>query len=864
MSKDELREITSATSVSSLSFDDEEIKQYVLTYNTDEEARTAYEALINDDRFEVVSINKERVNREITDSVIFLSNEEGNPYSNWGPIIMGLDQTADKIDNQKGDKPEIIVAVIDSGFNVEHNILAAYPELANRVLPGYDATSDSDEISRDVTDNDGHGSNVAGIILESTPANVKILPIKALEYSEKEKTAIGEDKWIIKGINYAISQGADIINMSLGGEGAATQSEQSAITRGYNAGATFIVAAGNGDENGKALNLDIPGVDVNPAECNNVITVGALSNNLMDIENPANPFSELKSEYDDYIKATISDLIITEFSNYGSAIDFSAPGMYIIGLCNENEYISCMSGTSQAAPHVSAAAATIKCFNEAYNSDQIEEILTFYSYDLGDAGKDVKYGNGAVTFNDFTTCDCGSDGCDGIYCFGCDNEECAFHIGSAVTLESIEVTTAPKKTSYQVGEKFDPTGMIVTATYSDGKTRPATGYTYEPSGELAETDTKITITYKEGQVTKTVDYAIKVGEDKASLISIEITTPPTNVTYLFESWYDEYEREFDREGMVVTANYDDGTKKIVTDYTWSPKIITGTMFYQKDEVDVTISYTEGEITKTAIQKIKMEGGAGDAVLDSIKVTTPPTKLNYKVGDFFDKTGMVVTAYYSDGAYSTITNYNVFPTTALTEDDTYVTINYNENGESKTTMQNITVAQEEEDPPTTKVLSSIEKTTSPTKVSYQEGEKFDTTGMVITAIYSDGTKQIITNYSYSPTSALKSTDTQIVISYSEGGVNKTLNIPIQVKAASSSGNNSGFPTDPSKTNMITVDNGNSGRVVSEGEDTGNQDGTTAKGEIAYTGSEKTIIPIIISVLAVVAVVSFVSYKKYKDI
>ncbi len=869
LSKDELIEVTSATSISSLSFDDEEIKQYVLIYSTDEETRTAYEALINDDRFEIVSINKERVNREITDSVILLSDGEGNPYSNWGPIIMGLDETADEVDSKKGDKPEIIVAVIDSGFNIEHNLLKMHPELASRVIPGYDATSDSDEISRDVTDNSGHGSNVAGIILESTPANVKIMPIKSLEYSEEMGTAIGEDKWIIKGINYAISQGADIINMSLGGEGAATQSEQSAITRGYKAGSTFIVASGNGDKNGKALNLDTPGVDVNPAECENVITVGALYNNLMDIANPADPFSELKAEYDDYMKATISDLTITEFSNYGSAIDFSAPGAYIIGLTSENEYISCMSGTSQATPHIAAAAATVKCFNEAYTSDQIEEILTFYSYDLGETGKDAKYGNGAVTFKDFRECDCGSDGCDGIYCFGCDNENCTFHFGEAVTLESIEVTTAPKKTSYQIGEKFDPTGMIVTATYSDTKSRPATGYTYSPSGALAETDTKITITYKEGQVTKTVDYEIKVG-DKAKLTGIEITTPPTNVIYIFESLHDDYEREFNKEGMVVTANYDDGTKKIVTDYTWNPRVITGTIFSEQFEADVTISYTEGDITKTAIQKIKMENGGGseEVVLDSIKITTPPTKLNYKAGEFFDKTGMVVTAYYSDGTNKSVTNYNVFPTTALTENDTYVTINYNENGESKTTMQNVTVTKEEEDPPTTpKVLSSIEKTTSPTKVSYQEGEKFDTSGMVITAIYSDGTKQIVNNYTYSPTGALKSTDTQIVVNYSEGGVTKQLNIPIQVKANSGNGNggnNGGFPTDPSKTNMFEIENGNPGGVVPGGEGTGKQDGTTAKGEIAYTGAEKTIIPIVISVLAVISIVSFVSYKKYKDI
>lgn len=850
LSKEELSTICTTASISSLSFEDEEVKQYLLTYSTDEEARTAYEALINDNRIELVSINKNRViNDKILPEIIYIPDAEGNLYSNWGPIVMGLDETANAVDSKKGEKPEIVVAVIDSGFNAEHSLIKAHPELANRILPGFDATKNTDEISRDVTDNDGHGSNVGGIILESTPSNVKIMPIKALEYDEVRKQTLGDDAWIVKAINYAVNQGADVINMSLGGEGVSL-AQQSSITKGYNAGATIIAASGNGDEDGKALNLDIPGVDFSPAECENVIAVGALYNKLMQVAT----FDDIEAKYEEYIKATVSDLEITEFSNYGSAVDFTAPGMYIIGLTKDNNSLSAASGTSQAAPHISAAAATIKCFNEAYTSDQIEEILTFYSYDLGETGKDVKYGNGAVTFNDFRECDCGSDGCDGIYCFGCDNENCTFHFGEAVTLESIAVSTPPKKISYQVGQKFNSEGMVITATYSDKKSRPVTGYTYEPSGELAETDTKITITYKEGQVTKTVEYAIKVGEEnEAVLTSIEITTPPTKKDY-------KVGETFDKTGMVVTAHYDDDSSKFVTTYQCSPsEALT------KNDTKITVSYTEGEITKTAEQNITVAEDAEEKKLEKIEVTTPPTKTNYKVGDLFDKTGMVVTAYYSDGTNKPVTNYTVFPPTALTEGTTYVTIEYTENGESKTTSQNITVAKEEEDPPTTpKVLSKIEKTTSPTKVSYQEGEKFNTTGMVITAIYSDGTKQIVNNYTYSPTGALKATDTQIVVNYSEGGVTKTLNIPIQVKAANQGGNPGNFPTDPGKTNMFVVDNGNSGGVVPGGEGTGKQDGTTAKGEIAYTGAEETIIPIVISVLAVVAIISFVSYKKYKDI
>lgn len=80
------------------------------------------------------------------------------------------------------------------------------------------------------------------------------------------------------------------------------------------------------------------------------------------------------------------------------------------------------------------------------------------------------------------------------------------------TLEKIEVTKKPTKQAYKIGEKFDPTGMEITATYSDDTTKVITNYTYEPMGELKEENTKITITYKEGTITKTAEQKIYVNE----------------------------------------------------------------------------------------------------------------------------------------------------------------------------------------------------------------------------------------------------------------------------------------------------------------------------------------------------------------
>ena len=81
-------------------------------------------------------------------------------------------------------------------------------------------------------------------------------------------------------------------------------------------------------------------------------------------------------------------------------------------------------------------------------------------------------------------------------------------------LSGIAITNAPTKTTYDVGDNFDPTGMVVTATYenSDTATLNAGSYTYAPNGQLTANDTAVTISYTEGGITKTAVQAITVSD----------------------------------------------------------------------------------------------------------------------------------------------------------------------------------------------------------------------------------------------------------------------------------------------------------------------------------------------------------------
>ena len=80
---------------------------------------------------------------------------------------------------------------------------------------------------------------------------------------------------------------------------------------------------------------------------------------------------------------------------------------------------------------------------------------------------------------------------------------------TVVPVESIEVTTEPTTVEYVKGASFDPTGMVVTATYEDEETAAVTGYTYAPEGELTVDDDKIVITYYGA----TTEQAITVTEE---------------------------------------------------------------------------------------------------------------------------------------------------------------------------------------------------------------------------------------------------------------------------------------------------------------------------------------------------------------
>ncbi|MFS0576670.1 S8 family serine peptidase [Sporosarcina sp. 179-K 3D1 HS] len=257
----------------------------------------------------------------------------------WGTLRIGAQRMKTMTSPIEGS---VIVAIIDTGVDETH------PFLKDRIVDGYDFIN-NDTNPRDVH---FHGTHVAGIIVDTTPANVKIMPIRALDDDGK-----GYDSDIAKGIRFAVDNGADVINMSFAGE------EYS----------PFLAEA------------------IDYALSKNVPIIVSSGNESTDTEN-FYPASEEK-----IIVVSAIDQIdhIADFSNTGASIDVSAPGVNISSSVPGGQFAS-YSGTSMAAPFVSGIAAMFKLENPTQSVGEIEGLLKKYVDDRGAIGRDPLFGEGVV------------------------------------------------------------------------------------------------------------------------------------------------------------------------------------------------------------------------------------------------------------------------------------------------------------------------------------------------------------------------------------------------------------------------------------------------------------------------------------
>jgi subtilisin family serine protease len=250
----------------------------------------------------------------------------------------------------------VIVAVLDTGVQSTH------PDLSGKITTGASAGYNFVSNNTNTTDDHSHGTFVAGIIAANTNNGAggagvcwscKIMPVKVLD-----NTGSGSSFNVAQGIDWAVSHGADVVNMSLGG--GAASALQTAVNNAWTAGVVVVAATGN--DHGPVLY---------PAAYSNAIAVGSNE------QNGAR----------------------SSFSNYGPEIDIMAPGGSVLGTlcsCNGNPGgYGIGSGTSFAAPHV-AGVAGLLIASGITDKNEIRTRLLSTATNMEAAGFDNNTGWGRV------------------------------------------------------------------------------------------------------------------------------------------------------------------------------------------------------------------------------------------------------------------------------------------------------------------------------------------------------------------------------------------------------------------------------------------------------------------------------------
>ena len=253
----------------------------------------------------------------------FVAQAVGSPDDSYFGLQWGLTKigAAQAWEVTMGS-PGINIAILDTGVDLDH------PDLADKLMSNVNFSN-----SGTADDVYGHGTHVAGIAAAitnngmgvaglgygSTIMNVKVL----------SDMGAGAYSWVASGIVWAADNGADVINMSLGGPSESSTLED-ALTYALSKGVVVVAAAGNNGDT----------TPMYPAYYTNCIAVAA----------------------------TDANDARASFSNYGDWVDVAAPGLSIYSTLKNSSY-GYMSGTSMAAPHVAGLAALVFTTVSDTNSD---------------------------------------------------------------------------------------------------------------------------------------------------------------------------------------------------------------------------------------------------------------------------------------------------------------------------------------------------------------------------------------------------------------------------------------------------------------------------------------------------------------
>jgi hypothetical protein len=280
----------------------------------------------------------------------------------------------------------VLIAILDTGIDLDH------PEFTGRISANSTCFGGS-ACSGDAAlgdDDNGHGTHVAGIAAAAADSvgmtgvapDAELLSVKVLAAS-----GAGAYGYVAQGISFAASEGAQVLNLSLGGPKPTNATEYNMLVSALTAAAqssVIVVAAGN-DGTGRLPNYPAAFATM-PEIASSMIIAGSLQPNGTRGSRFSNtPINQPGSGCSGTRAARVCYMDVFLY----------APGENILSTLPGGEY-GTMSGTSMAAPYISGAAALVWSAAPYLTPEQVTAILFASAIDLGKPGKDPVYGRGLV------------------------------------------------------------------------------------------------------------------------------------------------------------------------------------------------------------------------------------------------------------------------------------------------------------------------------------------------------------------------------------------------------------------------------------------------------------------------------------
>lgn len=278
----------------------------------------------------------------------------------------------------------VTIAIVDTGIDLDH------PEFAGRIAIGgkcFGADANCDGGAALGDDDNGHGTHVAGIAAAANDGvgntgvapEATLLPVKVLAASGEGTYGV-----VAAGISYASAQGADVINLSLGGPAPSIASDYNSLLASLQAAAqtSVIVAAAGNDGNGR-LPIYPAAFATQPGIVGSMIIAGSLRPNGTVISRFSNTPGNGGCTGTRTARVCFKDVFLV------------APGENIYSTLPDGTYGNA-TGTSMAAPYIAGAAAVVLSAAPYLTPQEVASILFTSAIDLGKPGTDPIYGRGLV------------------------------------------------------------------------------------------------------------------------------------------------------------------------------------------------------------------------------------------------------------------------------------------------------------------------------------------------------------------------------------------------------------------------------------------------------------------------------------